>query len=105
MREKGRFCNINRGLWKMKIQGYDQAFSIAGRAAAAKDILRTVTRQSRWDKAHMRTASTRLKKEEYEILRRLCRECKITPYALMGYMLRTWIACMEYEKREGKAWE
>lgn len=88
----------------MKIQGLDQAFTIAGRAAAAKDILRTVTRQSRWDKAHMRTASTRLKKEEYETLRRLCRECKITPYALMGYMIRTWIACMEYEKREGKPW-
>ena len=45
-------------------------------------------RQAEWDARELRTASTKVRRETYEIFRRLCRARKTTPYAvLQGFLL------------------
>lgn len=62
------------------------AFS-AARAAAAEPSEAGRTRQARWDRDHMRTASCRLTVAEMNRLRAITDRAGISVYSLIRYML------------------
>lgn len=71
----------------------------AWKAAAADAALQAAweyridrTRQTRWDKEHIRTASCRLRTEEMEALRKECRAQGTTVYGLLRYMIAVYMA-------------
>ena len=47
-------------------------------------------RQARWDKAHMRTCTTKMTRAEYETFRRQCAATGTTPYGLLLRLIRQW---------------
>ena len=52
---------------------------------------REQTRQARWDAAHIVTVSCKIRREEMAELRRICRQCGTTPYAVVRYMLMVFL--------------
>ena len=48
--------------------------------------------KTEWDRENVRTESTRFTAEQDEELRQCCREAGVTRYALIAYLLRTWMA-------------
>lgn len=52
-------------------------------------------KQTEWDRAYIRTVSTRMPKREVEKLNYYCREENVTKYLLFQTLARLWIAEME----------
>lgn len=82
----------------MDISAYNDAYCVA--MAAADPSSRRQIQKNRWDRANIKTASTRLRLSEDIELRRLCRAAGYTRYQLIGCMLRTWMAARRI--REGE---
>lgn len=49
------------------------------------------TRQAKWDAAHLATAATKLDRDEYGEFRAMCAAEGVTPYAVIGQLVRGWI--------------
>lgn len=85
------------------MSGYEwmeEAYQIAAEAGRKRPAMRERwVRQDQYDKDNMHTESTRFNKEQHARLRRCCREAQVTRYALISYLLRTWMA--EYEAHRG----
>ena len=54
---------------------------------AASDVKRLEKRRA-WDRAHLRTVSTKLTAEENKRLIKLCKEQGVTRYALLAELIR-----------------
>lgn len=57
-----------------------------------------MNRQAKWDRQHVRTASTRLPMEEYVALKAECAAEGTTVYALTQKLLRDWLALGALER-------
>lgn len=70
-------------------QAFESAVSAAEESAPARRRWRG---QNRWDEDHMNTESTRFPNDLHAELIACCESAGVTRYALIAYLLRTWIA-------------
>ena len=49
------------------------------------------SKQAKWDAAHLATAATKLERSEYGEFRALCLAEGVTPYAVIGKLVRGWM--------------
>lgn len=49
------------------------------------------TRQAKWDAANLATAATKLDRDEYGEFRAMCAAEGVTPYAVIGQLVRGWM--------------
>lgn len=74
----------------------EQAYQIA--AEVGKDgypARRRWAGQNRYDEENIFTESTRFNADRDDRLRQYCREAGVTRYALISYLLRSWMAAWE----------
>lgn len=73
-----------------------QAYRVA--AEAGQDgpaARRRWARQAEYDAENMHTECTRFNNDQDARLRQCCREAEVTRYALIGYLLRSWMDAWE----------
>lgn len=53
-------------------------------------------RQAKWDAAHLRTATTKLTAQDYELFRATCYAQGKTPYAVLQQLVTEWMERERY---------
>lgn len=78
----------NQDTWKSPVRSTvrkDQEAWNVGAGSGRRD------RRDRWDREEMRTATTKVRREIYEVFRALCKERKTTPYAVLRDFLLAYV--------------
>lgn len=78
-----------------------QAAALA--AGVLDDAPEKVRRQARWDREHIRTASTRLEIKDAARLKAACAAAGVSMYQLIRYMILVFLAGWEAGQEERKA--
>ena len=81
----------------MHIKWSEKAYNAAEAASNVDNVI--TCRQARWDKTHIKSASTRLPTDIEKVFRRICFKNGVTRYRVINYMIRTWIEMMEMENQ------
>lgn len=81
--------------WHTK--AFETAMQAAALAAQNPALLR---RQARWDREHIRTASTRLELKDAARLREACEAAGCSIYQLLRYMILTFLAAWDADQRK-----
>lgn len=81
--------------WHTK--AYETAVEAAALMCKNTALLR---KQARWDREHIRTASTRLELKDAARLREACEAAGCSVYQLLRYMILTFLAAWDADQRK-----
>lgn len=81
--------------WHTK--AYETAVEAAALMRKNPALLR---KQARWDREHIRTASTRLELKDAARLREACEAAGCSKYQLLRYMILTFLAAWDADQRK-----
>lgn len=94
----GQLTKILQESWKSPVRSSVRKDQEPWNAGAGSGYSRD--RQARWDGREMRTATTKVRREVYEVFRKLCQDQGRTPYGVLKELLLTWI-----EREAGRLFE
>ena len=77
-----QLTRILQDSWRSPVRSGQEPWDVGAGSGYDRD------RQARWDAREMRTATTKVRRETYDLFRRLCQEQGETPYSvLQGFLL------------------
>ena len=89
-----QLSKILQDSWKSPVRSNQESWNAGAGSGYSRD------RQARWDGREMRTATTKVRREVYEVFRKLCQDQGRTPYGVLKELLLTWI-----EREAGRLFE
>lgn len=77
-----QLTRILQDSWKSPVRYNQEPWNVGAGSGYGRD------RQARWDAREMRTATTKVRRETYDLFRKLCQKQGETPYSvLQGFLL------------------